>query len=263
MMRHIATHLATVDYAVFERVKTMCLALGEVLIRPLADVLSKEERGQSRERLTAIMIGFGPTGKREVERLKSSPNAAVRRTAIYLLREFGGADALPELTELLDDSEPQVQREAVRAILNVGTDRAYQVLEKALTDGTPQSREAIMQSLSGIRDERATPLFVYIVSHVDHRGQLGWVYHRAIETLGALKDPAAIPVLKEALYRGEWWAPRRTAQLRTAAAAALARIGTAEATELLREAAHHGPRGVRNAARAHLTLAHGARRAAR
>jgi hypothetical protein len=263
MMRHIGAHLATIDEALFQRVKAMCLSVGEVLIKPLAETLSAEDRSRPRERLTAILIGFGSIGKREVERLKTSPNPAVRRTAIYLLREFGGADALPELTELLDDNEAQVQREAVRAILNVGTDHAYQVLEKALAGGTPQSREAIMQSLSGIRDERATPLFAYIVRHVDHRGQLGWIYHRAIEALGALKDPSAIPVLREALYRGEWWAPRRTAMLRAAAAAALARIGTPEATALLEEAAHEGPRSVRNAARAHLAGSRAVRSAAR
>jgi HEAT repeat protein len=147
----------------------------------------------------------------------------------------------------------------VRAILNMGSDIAYQVLETALAGGTARSREAIMQSLGGIRDERATPLFAYIVRHVDHRGQLGWVYHRAIEALGALKDPGAIPVLKDALYRGEWWAPKRTAMLRAAAAAALARIGTPEATALLEEAAHTGPRGVRHTARAHLAGAQAGR----
>ncbi len=88
-----------------------------------------------------------PIGRREVERLKNSPNPAVRRTAIYLLREFGGSEALPELTELLNDNDQQVQREAVRAILNIGTDKAFEVLQQALAGGTPTSRDAIMQSL--------------------------------------------------------------------------------------------------------------------
>jgi hypothetical protein len=252
MMRHIITHLATIDDAQFEKVKTMCLSLGEVLIRPLAEALSAEERVRPRERLTAILIAFGSIGRREVERLKNSPNPAVRRTAIYLLREFGGSEALPELTELLDDNEQQVQREAVRAILRIGSDRAYQVLEKALADGTTQSREAIMQSLVSVRDERATPLFAYILDHVDHRGKLAAIYLRAVEALGSLKDPEAVPALKAALYRGEWWAPWRTAALRTAAAQSLGRIGTPEAIAVLEEAAHAGPRGLRAAARANL-----------
>ena len=183
-------------------------------MRPLAEALSTEERGRTRERLTALLIAFGATGRQTVERLKSSPNPAVRRTAIYLLREFGGSDALPDLTELLDDNEPQVQREAVRAILIIGTDAAFRILEQALVTGTAASREAIMRSLGAVRDERAAPLFAYIINHVDHRGPLGSVYLKAIETLATLKDPEGIPALKTALYRGEWWAPRRSAALR-------------------------------------------------
>jgi HEAT repeat protein len=184
--------------------------------------------------------------------LIGSPNAAVRRTAIYLVREFGGSDALPDLTELLDDNEPQVQREAVRAILNIGTEQSYRVLETALASGTDNSREAIMQAVIGLRDERAIPLFAYIIQHVSHRGPLVEVYLRAIESLGALRDPEGVAPLREALYRGEWWAPRRTRVLRSAAAEALARIGTPEAEDVLNEAVSNGSRGVRTIVRPQL-----------
>jgi hypothetical protein len=251
MMRHIVTHLASIDDAQFERVKAMCVSLGEVLIKPLAETLSVEERPRPQQRLTAILLSFGNVGRRTVERLKSSPNPAVRRTAIHLMREFGGSDALPDLTELIDDSEPQIQREAVSAILSIGTDSAYQVLQQALISGTPATRDAIMRSLSMLRGERATPLFAYMLRNVDHRGALNGVYLRAVEALGALRDPAAIAPLVEALHKGEWWAPRRTKALRNAAAAALARIGTPDAFAALDEAARAGPRGVRSVARAH------------
>jgi hypothetical protein len=253
MMRHIVTHLATMDDPQFQRVKTMCVSLGQVLIRPLAEALSAEERSRPRERLTAILLAFGALGRREVERLKGSQNPAVRRTAIHLLREFGGSEALPDLTELLDDKEQGVQREAVRAIVNIGTPDAYKILQQALVNGTARSREAIMQSIGMLRDERAVPLFIYMLQHIDHRGQLRWVYARAIESLGASKDPQSISVLKDALYRGEWWAPRRTSELRAAAAAALVRIDTPDALQVLDEAARDGRRGVRAAARAQLS----------
>src|SRR4029077_10891523 len=136
MLRHITTHLATIDETQFERVKGMCVSLGEVLVRPLAETLAVEERPRTRERLISILLAFGAVARRTVERLKGSPNAAVRRTAINLLREFGGREALPDLTARLDDSEPQVQREAVRAIINLGTDPAYRILQEALTSGT-------------------------------------------------------------------------------------------------------------------------------
>ena len=252
MMRHIGAHLATIDDAQFDRVKAMCLSVGDVLVRPLADALTAEERARPRERLSKILIGFGAAGRQEAERLKSSPNAAVRRTAIYLLREFGGSEALPELTGLLKDSEPQVQREAVRAIVNIGTDDAFRALLDALTSGTDKSREGLMQSLALVRDERAAPLFAYLLRHVDHRGRLAPVYRSSIEALGSLKDPQGIPVLQEALARGEWWAPGRTRDLRNLAAAALAKIGTPEAVTALEKVANDGPRGARTAALAHV-----------
>ncbi len=252
MMQHMVIHLATVEDAQFERIKGMCLALGEVLVRPLAETLAAEQRSRTRERLTDILLGFGASAQRTIERLKNSPNAVVRRTAIQLMRQFGGTDALPDLTELLDDNEPQVQREAVRAILNIGTDKAFQVLQQALASGSEQSRNAIMQSVGNVRDERATPLVAYILRNVDHR-RLTSVYLRAIEQLGALRDPEAVAPLAEAFRRpGEWWAPRRTSALRLAAAAALARIGTPDAFAVLEDAVANGPRGLRNAARPHL-----------
>jgi hypothetical protein len=251
MMRHIVTHLSSIDDAQFERVKAMCVSLGEVLVRPLAEALSVEDRPRPQQRLTAILLSFGNVARRTVERLKSSPNAAVRRTAIHLMREFGGSEALPDLTELIDDTEPQIQREAVSAILSIGTEAAYRVLQQALLSGTTAARDAIMRSLSMLRDERATPLFAYILRNVDHRGPLNSVYVRAIESLGALRDPAGIAPLTEVLYKGEWWAPRRTKTLRHAAAAALARIGTPDAFAVLDEAAHGRSRGVRAVARIH------------
>jgi hypothetical protein len=263
MMRHITTHLATIEEAQFERVKAMCVSLGEVLVRPLAEALSVEARPRTRERLTSILLAFGSVGRRTIERLKTSENPAVRRTAIFMMRQFGGSDALPDLRELLDDNEPQVQREAVRAILTIGTDGAYRILEQALTTGTTRSREAIMQSISLVRDERAAPLFAYILGHVDHRGALAPVYLRAIESLGALRDPAGVEPLRAALYKGEWWAPRRTSTIRSAAAAGLTRIGTPEALTVLEDAAANASRGVRSAARTQLALARARRPAAR
>jgi hypothetical protein len=253
MMRHTTTHLATIEEMQFERVKAMCVSLGEVLVRPLAEALSVEERPRTRERLTSILLAFGSVGRRTIERLKNSQNPAVRRTAIHLMRQFGGSDALPDLAELLDDTEPLVQREAVRAILNVGTDAAYRILEQGLTGGTLRSRDAIMQSIGLVRDERATALFAYILRHVDHRGALAPVYLRAIESLGALRDAGGIAPLRDALYKGEWWAPRRTSRLRHAAGAALARIGTPDAFAVLEEAVALGSRGIRAAARAQLS----------
>jgi HEAT repeats len=265
MMRHLAALLSTIDDAQFGRVQSLVAALGPTLIQPLAEALAAEERTRPRQHLTALLLAFGATGRQAVERLRHSANAAVRRTAIHLLREFGGREALPDLTLLLDDSEPHVQREAVVAILTIGTDEAYHVLQQALVAGSARSRDLIMQAIGGVRDGRATQFCTYIIEHIGYRGSLLPVYLRAIETLGALRDPDGVPALEAALGRGDWWAPWRTAAIREAAATALGWIGSEEAVRVLDAAAASGPRGVRTAARAGLEKArvaaqHGRRR---
>jgi len=247
---HIILHLPTIDDDDFKHVKALCLALGPGVIKPLTEALAAQERTRARQRLTDLLLAFGTLGRQAAEQLKAAANPAVRRVAVQLLREFGGAEALPDLESLLDDAEPHVQREAVRAILLIGIDDAYAVLERALRSGSTQSRETILQQLEGMGDERSAPLFAYIVRQGGYGGALKAVYLRSIAALGRLGGDEAIDALKVALYRGEWWAPLRTAKLRDAAARALRQMATPRATEVLVEAADRGPRGVRAAARA-------------
>jgi hypothetical protein len=255
LVRHMTTHLGGIDDASFERIKALCLSLGEGLVTPITESLATDINERARDRLTAVLVAFGPAARRQVERLKSSDSPAVRRTALNLLRELGGQEALPELTELLNDRSAQIQREAVRAILNIGSDSAFEVLQRALISGTEQTRGTIMKSLSAARDERSAPMLSYIISHVDHKGPHQSLYVSAIEAPGALKDPQAVSALKDALYRGEWWAPRRTAALRSAAATALARIGSPDAIDVLEHGLSSGSRGVKTAVRPHMAKA--------
>ncbi len=249
LMSSMVGHLRTVDDAVAAHAKALCHALGGGVIRPLADALAAEERGLAYRRLTDILVSFGSRGRDAVEQLKTSANPAVRRTAIHLLREFGGNDALADLAPLIEDREPNVQREAIRAIVNIGTEEAFGALERALTTGSDRARSAVTAALLSTRDERAIPLFAHILRTRENRRRLRPVYESAVDTLGALGGADAIAALRAALYDGEWWAPFRTAAIRGRAAAALGHTASPEALAVLEEAASQGSRGIRSAAR--------------
>ena len=176
-----------------------------------------------------------PADRRAAEELAECRRCAGRRSTCC--GEFGGSDALPDLTELLDDNEPQVQREAVRAILNIGTDAAYQDARA----GARERHDAVARrdhavDRPGARRARDAAVRLHPRATSITAARSAPVYLRAIESLGALRDPDGIAPLREALYQGEWWAPRRTGALRAAAAAALARIGTPDALAVLDEA---------------------------
>jgi hypothetical protein len=255
LMKHVVLFIRHARDDEIEGISAFCRALGPTVIGPLAEALANEQ-GPAVKRLRHVLFSFGAAGRRYADELKNSANPAVRRTAVELLRAFGGAEALPDLKALLSDAEPAIQRDALRAIVQIGTDEAYAALGDALKTSNPRTRDAILQVIMSIRDERAAPLFIHILGHTDHRGELEAIYASAVEALGKLGgDADSVAALKRVLTRGEWWAPFRTARLRTAAAGALRACGSAAAQQALEEAAEEGSRGVRRAARAALKAA--------
>jgi hypothetical protein len=247
--RHIASHLRKIEDAEVDPFNRLCRTIGPRMIGPLAEVLIVEENSRAIRRLRELLFGFGAAGRETVERLKRSPNPTVRRTAIDMLRMFGGQDALADLATMLEDRDPQVQRDAIKAIAQLGNDEAFEVLQKALMSGTAAGN-AIPQQLITLREDRAAPLLCYVLAHSVPRGHMIEVHTQIMEALGTLgSHPESIETLRKALYRGEWWAPTRTATLRRAAALALGRIGSPDARRVLEEAKAKGSRGVRNAAK--------------
>ncbi|HEX6465151.1 MAG TPA: HEAT repeat domain-containing protein [Vicinamibacterales bacterium] len=250
-IRQAAKQLRTSEDETYERFKALCHAIGPAVIPPLAEALSAEQDARSRRRLRDILVQFGAAGRESVQQLMHAANWEVRRTAAFLLREFGGAEGLKELVPLLTDTEPLVQREAVQALILNGSDAAAQILLQALTTTSGRPRETLIAELGSMRDERAAPLYCYLVKKLDRRA-FPAVYIGALNALGSYGGPDAVETLKEALYHGEWTAPIRTRRARAAAAHALRRIGNAAALGALQEASASGSRGVRAAARAEL-----------
>lgn len=247
-MKHVAPHLRAAADDTFDRFKTLCHAIGPPVIAPLAEVLSAEQDSRSRRRLRDVLIGFGAQGRESVQKLMHAPNWEVRRTAAFLLREFGGSEGLKEFVPLVADSEPLVQREAVQALLLNGSEEASRILLNALRTTSGRVREALVSEVTSARDARSAPFFRHVVQHMDRRTEPR-LYVAAIEGLGTTGNQEAIDALRYALYQGDWKAPFETRRIRAAAAGALRRIGAPPAIEVLREATRRGTRGVRAAAR--------------
>lgn len=253
LVRHLGLFLRQAADNEVDLANQICQSIGPELVEPLADALAAEDNARTVRRLRDILIGFGTEARRYADELRGSSNPAVRRAAVDLLRALGGEEALPDLRGLLDDAEPQVQREALRAIVQIGTDEAYGVLEQALVSGHQHTRDAILQALGALRDERAAPLFAYILTHSGYTGALEGMYISAIESLGRVaNDERSVATLKDILHRGEWYAPYRTARIRAASARALRAIASPGAERVLEEAVTGGSGGVKRAAKAAL-----------
>src|SRR4029079_622327 len=96
-LKHVARQLRASDDAEYERFSRLSRAIGPAVVAPLAETLSIEQDARSRRRLRDILVQFGAAGREAVQQLMNAANWEVRRTAAFLLREFGGAEGLKEL----------------------------------------------------------------------------------------------------------------------------------------------------------------------
>jgi hypothetical protein len=252
LARHVALHFRTISDGEVDQFTHVGQLIGPNLVRALADALAREESRIAIRRLGELLLSFGAAGRRSVEQLKNSPNPAVRRTAIALLRRAGGQEALLELASMLGDTDTEVQRESIHAIVDIGTANAFGILHRLLLEAdTP--RETALRELMTLRDEKAVPLFSYVLTRGEPRGKLVAIHISMIEALGTMKPRSeSIRALQQVLLRGKWWAPFRTATQRQAAAASLRRLGTPEALAVLEAAVTSGGRAVRRIARPQL-----------
>ena len=134
-----------------------------------------------------------------------SSNATVRRNAAWAIGELTNmrpgerAGAVPQLINLLGDSDPWVRMAAARALGEVRDERALARLVATLADDNWRVRELAVWALSEMKDDRAvTALCSVLLS--DARVE---VRRGAAEALGEIASAAALPSLKQALNDAE------------------------------------------------------------
>jgi HEAT repeat protein len=254
-MRYIASHLDTTDPAVVAAARRFCVSLGTALVGPLAEALSVEDRERRRKNLADILLGFGPPGREVIDRLCQSPNPAVRRTAVLLLKESGARDVVPELVALLNDAEAHVQRDATRALAELGLETADDALVAAVAGGPERTRSCVLGALRSLAQEDAVRVWARILLKAPRRGGLWEVHGQAAERLGTFGGRPAVDALEAVLAARSFRAPFRMAALHRLVIENLARVGTPEAMSALESAAAYGSRWIRAAARATLVAA--------
>jgi beta-lactamase regulating signal transducer with metallopeptidase domain/HEAT repeat protein len=143
---------------------------------------------------------FGPLS----QQLDSS-NATVRRNAAWAIGELTNmipgerSGAVPQLINLLGDSDAWVRMAAARALGELRDDRALTRLVATLSDDNWRVRELAVWALSEMKDDRAvTALCSVLLSDARVEVRSG-----AAEALGEIASTAALPSLKQALNDAE------------------------------------------------------------
>lgn len=161
---------------------------------------------------------------RLTEYLRDPADAALRNAGSEIFR-LRGVRSLPVVVGLLKDSDPDVVLQAVLILDRLRDPRALEALHGALGHADPNVRQEAILAIGHLGDARSIPFLLPFLK-TDF-----WVQMAAVQALGDLRSPEAVPYLAEQLT---------DPLVGSVAAEALARIGGISAFQIL---ASHWPAG--------------------
>jgi HEAT repeat protein len=185
-----------------------------------------------RKRLLEAVLRYGDRAVPYVRQLLQDDRWFVVRNAIFLLRRLGDRIMLPAIKKLLPHARPQVAGEILKALVAFQDPEWLPLLRQELEQEDPERVAAALNVASRIRHPAVVRL---LVERLRQQGGLKLrepITLDLIAALGRLRDPAALPALREILELKQWRYPFSLAPLRREAAQAIAQLEGAEAREL-------------------------------
>ncbi|HYC77785.1 MAG TPA: HEAT repeat domain-containing protein [Planctomycetota bacterium] len=156
------------------------------------------------------------------------PSFAIRGVALHIARMRGAKVFADKAAALLDDASVNVRALAAAAIGQFGDDAGVEALLETKDGENVEVKKAVVDAFKRLRDVRCIPLMARWAGRVGEDDRLR---RAACETLGAIADDAAMPVLQRVLFDDVV-----ADDIRGEAARAIGLIGGAEARGFLLQA---------------------------
>ena len=214
--------------------------LGEPMARHLVARLADENDRTRRGRLVEAVRSMGPASLPSLMDALTSPAWYLVRNALTLLSDLGDAGCVAAIVPLLRHPEPRVRRTAVRALWKLGGPVAEPHLLARMKDTDAETMQEILFALGQLRSEGSLPLVAELAQdkRVTERLRI-----QALDTLGQIASPKALPVLLECLRRKGFFGGGEPQAIRLTAAKALAALEIPEARAALQRAVDSEPKG--------------------
>ena len=200
-----------------DRVYPMIVSLGKTAVPVLMKHIHSGDR-QVRE-YTIAALGTLKVAEAipDISQVLDNPALERRYVAAWALGEIGSSQGIPSLIDALDDDNSEVRRYATRALIKMNTPAVLPLIV-FLEQATGEGAAGAIRALGDIADKRALPV---LLNHVHGKQRA-----EAFLALGKLRDPRAESALVAGLQDSD-------SDVRMSAAMALGPLGGPEAAQAL------------------------------
>lgn len=209
----------------------LSVGLGRPALDLLVGVVAVATRARLRAAATTALSYLCSDEPRLLARFLEDKRWYVVRNVVFVLGQIGGPEVVSMLANTAHHPDMRVRRSMVHALGQSPVPLRLPLLLELLDSTDVQTVSATLAMLGRGSDPRVTAALLDCVSATDFESRPDEVKVALVGALGEAAAAVVVPVLDQLLQKGGWFA-RRTAE-RTAAAQALARVGTPAAMAIL------------------------------
>ncbi len=189
--REIVPYLKNRDLVVRSHAMKRLVDIGEPAVEALIGALAEED---VRWLASGALINIGNDAIRGTVLALKHRNAAVRRNALFILRQLDARAAAPSIQEALSDPDPAVQVQAIQTVAQFGGEGAHRLVLAKADSRVPMVRDAAIEALPKFGDDSISAL----TSLLDY-GKPDDVRVASIRALGTMGTRESLIYLKKAL----------------------------------------------------------------
>ena len=213
--------------------------LGATGAHTLTQLLDEEGNRTCRTRIMDLLKLLGPLSIPALKKGLVKGSWHLVRNALNLVADMKDPEAFEYVVTCLEHSDLRVLHAAVIALVKTGGPKAERYLLELLPGALPLRQIELLQGLGEIRAEGALPAILILAA-----GAPEPVRCAALETLGHIGHPGALPTLAAALERrGRIFKTAEPLPVRLAAIRAVTALGSPEGRALLERTLGKEPKG--------------------
>lgn len=218
----------------------LCTTIGKTLAYPLIQRLCVSDSLRMRKFVANALTRAGESAVPAIVSMLKDERWYVVRNMVTILGEISSVSALKPLQQAIWHPETKVRKEVIKSLLKISPQGAENSVIELLGDSDPEVVRQAVYSLGAMRSQLAVKPLMAIVLTSDTFLKNIHLKKLAIASLGRIGNRQATGVLMDILVTRGWLAPRRWAELKVAAAAALGQLGDETALPLLKRLAGSG-----------------------
>jgi len=193
---HRAMHLYERDSAEYVACRRLLVTLGGLAIGPLLEMLADEPDMALRRSMVEMISSVADQHVEEVGRRVNDGRWYFVRNVVSILGATKRSEGVPFLGRTLRHTDARVRRESVRALAGMPDPRGADLLVTALADADAGNVTLAARYLGSIGYEGAVPALVEVAQGEGSGNREFGTRCEAIEALGQIGSPDALPALE-------------------------------------------------------------------